>query len=198
MPTPRLLGYDNGLGILSLRGPRRRDAAGPPRHAAVPGPRRALPPGGRAHRDDADARRRADVAGLPALRHRLRRREADLGAGLLPPALPGGVPQRGAAAGRVRRRPRRVQGDRRGAGGRAARALPPRLPQPQPDAVAGSALPDRLPGRAHGPGHLRPGLAAARFLRRPERHRDQRADRLLPGAQGRQRPPKPTSAPAST
>ena len=51
VPTPRLLGYDNALGILALAGSRRRDAAGAPGRAAVPGPRRALPPGGRAHRD---------------------------------------------------------------------------------------------------------------------------------------------------
>ena len=35
----------------------------------------------------------------------------------------------------------------------AARPVPPRLPQPQPDVPRRRALLDRLPGRAHGPGH---------------------------------------------
>ena len=41
------------------------------------------------------------------------------------------------------------------------------------------ALRHRLPGRADGPRHLRPGLAAARFLRRSARCRRRRPDRLL-------------------
>ena len=45
----------------------------------------------------------------------------------------------------------------RGTGQRAAGAVPSRLSQPQPDAAPGRALHHRLPGRAHGAGHLRPG-----------------------------------------
>ena len=41
----------------------------------------------------------------------------------------------------------------------AARARPPRLPQPQPDvALIDTARLDRFPGRAHRPAALRPGL----------------------------------------
>jgi aminoglycoside/choline kinase family phosphotransferase len=49
----------------------------------------------------------------------------------------------------------------RAAGRGATGALPPRLPQPQSDAARRAALHHRLPGRAHGARHLRPGLAAA-------------------------------------
>ena len=51
------------------------------------------------------------------------------------------------------------------------RALPSRLSQPQPDAARVAALHHRLPGRAHGARHLRPRVAAARFLRRSARSR---------------------------
>ena len=44
-----------------------------------------------------------------------------------------------------------------------ARVVPSRLSQPESDAVRRPALDHRLPGRAHGPGHLRSGVAAARF-----------------------------------
>ncbi len=81
---------------------------------------------------------------------------------------------------------------------RAARALPPRLPQPQPDAARRPALHHRLPGRAHGPGHLRPGVAAARFLRRPAGADGQRAARLFPGPQGRSAAARARSAAGST
>ena len=66
---------------------------------------------------------------------------------------------------------RGVGGDRRRAGRRAARALPSRLPQPQPDAARRQPLHHRLPGRAHGARHLRSGVAAARLVRRPRRRR---------------------------
>ena len=49
------------------------------------------------------------------------------------------------------------------------------------------ALRHRLPGRAHGARHLRPGVAAARFLRRPARRRRRRPHRLLLRARPRHR-----------
>ena len=55
---------------------------------------------------------------------------------------------------------------RRRAGGRAARAVSSRLPQPESDAARAQAVHHRFSGRAHGTGHLRSGLAAARFVRR--------------------------------
>ena len=75
------------------RGSRRRHAAGAPRRRDAGRARGALPPGGRADRHAAAARRGARVARLPALRHRVRRREADVGDGLLHQALPRGVPR---------------------------------------------------------------------------------------------------------
>ena len=75
-------------------GSRRRHAAGAPRRRDAGRARRALPPGGRADRDAAAPRRRAGVARVPAVRHRVRRREADVGAGLLHQALPRGVSRR--------------------------------------------------------------------------------------------------------
>ena len=47
---------------------------------------------------------------------------------------------------------------------RTARPLPSGLPQPQSDACRGSALHHRFPGRADGPGHLRPRVAAYAIL----------------------------------
>ena len=81
------------------------------RHAAgAPGRRErrrtcgALPSGGRAHCDAAAARRGALVAAVPALRHRLRRREAHVGARLLHQAFHRGVSRRGRSpAGEGRR-----------------------------------------------------------------------------------------------
>ena len=93
---------------------------------------------------------------------------------------------------------RRVRGHRPGAGGRAPGALPSRLPQPQPDAARGAALHHRLPGRAHGAGHLRSGVAAARLLRRSAGADRRRADRLFPRAQGRHRADDRSSAAGST
>ena len=145
----------------------------------------------------ADARRRARVAGVPALPDRVRRREAHLGDGLLHQALHRGLSRRGDLAGRARGAARGVRRDHRGAGRRAAGALPSRLSQPQPDVPPGPALHHRLPGRADGARHLRPGVAAARFLRRSPGADGQRADRLLPGAQGRDRRRKRRSASAS-
>ena len=78
-----------------------------------------------------------------------------------------------------------VVGDHPGAGGRAARAVPSRLSQPQPDAARRLALHHRLPGCADGAGHLRPGVAAPRLVRRSHVAAGRRADRLFPGAAGR-------------
>ena len=129
---------------------------------------RLLSPGARPAGPPA-ARGRAGTPGSVLLPDRVRLREAVVGAALLLEALPGGVPRlrphgRGPGAGRGRVPPAGV-GDRV----LAARAVPPRLPQPQPDAARRPAGLDRLPGRAHGPRHLRPGVAAARLLRGPAR-----------------------------
>ena len=50
-----------------------------------------------------------------------------------------------------------------------------------------AAVLDRLPGRAHGPGHLRPRLAAARLLRGPRRGVRGRARGGVPPARGARR-----------
>ena len=97
---------------------------------------------------------------------------------------------RGAARG--------VRRDGRRARRRAAGPLPSRLPQPQPDAAPGAALHHRLPGRAHGARHLRSGVAAARFLRRPARTDGERAARVFPGAEGRHGARTANSASGST
>ena len=96
-----------------------------------------------------------------------------------------GDPHRTAAAGGAARR-------------RAARAVPSRLPQPQPDAAQAAAAPDRLPGRAPRPRHLRPGLAAARLLRRPVGFDGELAARVLPRAHAAGPRPRRSSASAST
>ena len=83
---------------------------------------------------------------------------------------------------------RGIQRVDRGAGRGAAGPVPPRLSQPQPDVPPGPAVHHRLPGRAHGAGHLRSGVAAARLLCRPARTDRERSARLLPGAEGRDRP----------
>ena len=125
----------------------------------------------------AAARPGARVGPVHPVRHRVRRREADLGAGVLRQALPRGLPRRRAPAGRRAALAEEWAPHRRGAGGRAARALPPRLPQPQPDAARRPALHHRLPGRADGAGHLRSRVAAARLVRRHRGRRGRRAHR---------------------
>ena len=67
----------------------------------------------------------------------------------------------------------------------AARAVPSRLSQPQPDAARRQPVHHRFPGRADGPGHLRSRVAAARFVRRHHRPRARRAHRVFPRAQRR-------------
>src|SRR6185436_15150229 len=77
----------------------------------------------------------------------------------------------------------------------AARAVPSRLPQPQPDAAPGDAVLDRLPGRAHGPGDVRPGLAAARLVRGPRPRLRERARRGVPAARAAGRVARGVRAP---
>ena len=60
-----------------------------------------------------------------------------------------------------------------------------------------AALLDRLPGRAHGPGHLRPRLAAARRVRRRARGAAGRAEGALP-AEGRARRSRARSSAAAS
>ena len=93
--NPRTLGSARHHGAA---GSRRRDAAGAPRRGVRRRAQGALSRGGDAHRDAAAARRRAGVTGLRALRDRVRRREADVGAAVLHQALPRGLSRRGAAA----------------------------------------------------------------------------------------------------
>ena len=197
VPVPRILAHSNELGIIALQdlGDVTLQAhlgAATPRRA-----RRALSRGRRAHRHAAAPRGGAGQRRLRAVRHRVRRGQADLGAELLREALPRGVSRRDVHRRRPRGARRGVRGHRRGAGGRAARALPSRLSQPQPDAARRAALHHRLPGRAHGAGHLRPGVAAARLVRGSDRGAGRRADRVLPGAARPGRRPAPATASAS-
>ncbi len=83
LPVPGILGHSDPLGIVALAGSRRRHAAGAPRRGIAIGARGAVPAGGGADRAAAAARRRAPVRRVPAVRHRVRRRQADLGAGFL-------------------------------------------------------------------------------------------------------------------
>ena len=82
-------------------GPRRPHAAGGPRGRAGPAGR-ALPRGGRPARA-APARGGAGPAEGRVLPHRLRHREAVVGAALLPEALPGGPPRRPTSRSRTGR-----------------------------------------------------------------------------------------------
>ena len=164
-------------------GPRRLHAAGGAARLHRRPPLRPVPRGGRRDRRP-PAEGRGRRAGGRVLPHRVRHREAHLGAALLPQALRRGPPRlrplgRGPrdALGVV---PRPEPGDRE----LAARAVPPRLPQPQPHEPRRAALLDRLPGRAHGPGHLRPRVAAARRVRRRAGGAAGRAEGALP-AEGR-------------
>ena len=61
------------------------------------------------------------------------------------------LPRRCARRRDPRRVARGVGRHRRGTGGGAAGAVPPRLPQPQPDAARRIAVHHRFPGRPHGP-----------------------------------------------
>ena len=89
------------------------------------------------------------------------------------------LPRHHADAVAARPAQRRVAGARGRARRRAARALPSRLSQPQPDAARRPPAHHRLPGRADGSGHLRPGVAAARLVCRSDGRSARRADRLL-------------------
>ena len=167
LPVPEILHHDDALGVIGLQ-----DLGDVTLQAHLGG----------ASATDARLRYR-EAVGLIA---RLQQRGAELASPAYPPygvafdvekltweleffvrhfllayrgALPDEPVRDGAARGMGRHR--------RGAGRRAARAVPPRLPQPQPDAARRRALRHRFPGRAHGARHLRPGVAAARFLRRP-------------------------------
>ena len=121
-----------------------------------------------------------------------------LGDGLLPEALPARLPGRGARRGDADGDPRRVAPARGAPGRRAARAVPSRLPQPQPDAAQAAALPDRLPGCAPRPGHVRSRVVAARLVRRPVGFHGQLAARVLPGPHAAVPKRRASSASAST
>ena len=174
---PAILGHADDLGILALqdlgdvtlqahlgaaravraRGalPRRRSGSSPPSSGA--------------------ARELASDRVRP-VRHRVRRREADLGARVLPEALRRCLPRRRDHAGRPR--------------GASRRSAPPSSSElaGEPRVLChrdyhsrnlmlhdGRLLHHRLPGRADGARHLRPRVAAARLLRRPPRGRARRA-----------------------
>ena len=180
MPTTRRAG---------ARGSRRRHAAGPSRRGHAGGARGALPAGRRADRDDAEAAAPSSQSPeyLPygiAFDVEKLTWEMDFFIKHFIEAYRGVVISSN-VRGRAARGIRRVD---RGTGRGAAGPVPPRLSQPQPDAPRGPAVHHRLPGRAHGAGHLRSRVAAARLLRRSAGTDRERADRLLPGAEGRHRP----------
>src|SRR5674536_164801 len=131
-----------------------------------------------------DVYKRQGLTQLHAILAGLRYREAHLGTRVLRQALHRGLPRRADSVGDARGTSRRVEVDRRGTGGRAPRALPSRLSQPQPDAEPGSVVHHRLPGCAPRAGYLRPGLAPARLVRGFHRGNDRRVDGVLPGAEG--------------
>ena len=94
VPIPTVLGHADDLGVLALEDlgdvtlQAHLGAATPAEHAALY--RQAVALIATLQRRGAEL----DEPGLPALRHRLRRREADVGAGLLHQALPRGVSRR--------------------------------------------------------------------------------------------------------
>ena len=153
VPIPAILGHADDLGILARRisatSRCRRTSA-----SAAPGEHTAL------YRQAIDfiaaiQRRGRELASdrVPPVRHRVRRREAHLGDGLLREALRRGLPRRDDPP-TTRGPPSRAEfaRHRRGTGRRAARALPPRLPQPQPDAGrTGSCSSSTSRTRAWGP-----------------------------------------------
>ena len=79
----------------------RRHAAGASRRCHARRACRVVPPGGHAHRQDATARARPGIRPVPAVRHRVRRREALVGAPVLRQAFPRSVPRRGAHSRRT-------------------------------------------------------------------------------------------------
>ena len=118
VPVPRILAHSNELGIIALQ-----DLGDVTLQAHLGAATRPSTPRSTARPSgliETLQRRGAALAGarLPALRHRVRRRKAHLGAQLLREALPRGVSRR-----RLRRRPR----GRRSAGSsrRSSRNLPP-------------------------------------------------------------------------
>ena len=133
-----------------------------------PSTRRSI--GRRSRSSNTLQRRGAELASdaLPAVRHRVRRREAHVGART---SSSGISSRRIAACALSRRRPRgprrRVVGDRRRARGRAARALPSRLSQPQSDAArTGSLYIIDFQDARMGPDTYDLVVAAARLVRR--------------------------------
>ena len=79
LPVPAILDHAGRPRRPRAAGSRRRDAAGASRRGVAGRARGALSPGGLVHRDAAAARRRAGVADVSAVRHRVRRREAARG-----------------------------------------------------------------------------------------------------------------------
>ncbi len=100
LPVPAILGHSDADGIMALKDlgdvtlQAHLGAASAGEHAAL------YREGGRAHRNAAAARRRADLGPLPAVPHGVRRREADVGAEFLRPAFSRGV-SRCASLGRT-------------------------------------------------------------------------------------------------
>ena len=138
------------------RGSRRRHAAGAPRRRQRrPSTRRSIVRRSRSSRCCSGAAPKLDPDGYLPYRIAFDVEKLHVGARLLRQALRRGLPRRGAvgrAAGGARRG---VVVDCRRARRRAARAVSPRLSQPQSDAARRPPVHHRFPGRAHGPGHLR-------------------------------------------
>ncbi len=111
----------------------------------------------------------ARAAGAAAASSRLRHREAHVGAALLPEAFRGGPPRQRAGGGGPRQL---AEAFHRLAEEIASwpRVLCHRDFHSRNLMLHGGGAPlDRFPGREDGPGHLRPGVAPARFLRRAPR-----------------------------
>ncbi|MEZ5283377.1 MAG: phosphotransferase [Vicinamibacterales bacterium] len=131
LPVPAVLHHSNALGILALE-----DLGDVTlRHTWVSPPARSTRPS--TGRPSASSARCSNVARsspprVSALRHCLRRREADLGAGVLRQALRRRVSGRLADRARAGRAAHAVGGNRGGAGGGTPRSVSPGLSQPQP------------------------------------------------------------------
>ena len=153
IPVPAVIGQAGDLGILALEDlgdQTLQDWLTVPEGDPACLYREAVGLIAKLQRDGAGTARRRVASLYPSARHH----QADLGAGVLPVGVSARVSERHA-------RPRGNRGlsagdldDRRRTGGRAASALPPGLPQPQPHGASESAGRDRFTGRTYGTSHV--------------------------------------------
>ena len=184
LPSRRILDRAGDLGHPRARGSRRRHAAGASRRGAGGRAQPPLSPGRlvssrrcsgaarswprrRTRRTASPSTSRSCCGSSSSSRSTTSRRTA---------ARRSPAPTRTALSGGMARAGR-------GTGRGAARAVSSRLSQPQPDAAPRRALHHRLPGRATRARHLRPGVAAARLVRRSVGSHGRRAHRVLHRAQ---------------